>query len=108
MLFGVICGRIDTALRAVRRLLAAQEDLEWVEPRGGVVGFARIREEVAARTDLDRFYQILFDKYGTIVGPGHWFEQPRRYMRIGYGWPTLPRLEEGLENLTRALGDARV
>ena len=102
-----IRARIDAAFATMQRWMAAQGDLEWVTPRGGVVGFARLREEVAARTDLDRFYEILLSRYRTMVGPGHWFEQPRRYMRIGYGWPTPPQLEEGLQNLTRALADAR-
>jgi DNA-binding transcriptional MocR family regulator len=37
------------------------------------------------------------------VGPGHWFEQDRRYMRVGFGWPTSSELEEGLENISSAL-----
>jgi DNA-binding transcriptional MocR family regulator len=37
------------------------------------------------------------------VGPGHWFERPDSYMRIGYGWPTRDRLAEGLENVSAAI-----
>jgi len=42
-----------------------------------------------------------------LVGAGHWFEQPRHYMRVGYGWPTLSELQKGLHNLTAAVADAR-
>ncbi len=98
---------IGAAFRVTRDFIAGQEDFEWVEPRGGVVGFFRMRHEIAGRTDVDRFYQILLDRYRTLVGPGHWFEQPRHYMRIGYGWPTLDELTKGLQSLTAALADAR-
>ena len=36
-------------------------------------------------------------------GPGHWFEQPRTYFRLGYGWPTLAELREGLDAIDAAL-----
>ena len=38
----------------------------------------------------------LFEGYGTIVGPGHWFEQSDRSFRLGFGWPTLDDLRGGL------------
>ena len=99
--------RIAAALDIMRDFIAAQRNFEWVEPRGGVVGFLRLRDEVLARTNVDRFYEILLERYGTLVGAGHWFEQPRHYMRIGYGWPTLAELRTGLANLTTAVADAR-
>lgn len=99
--------RIAAALQVMRDFMATQDDFEWIEPRGGVVGFVRLRDEVRARTDVDRFYQILLDRHRTLVGAGHWFEQPRHYMRIGYGWPTLPELQQGLRNLTAAVAAAR-
>lgn len=98
---------IATALNLTRDFLAAQSDFEWVEPRGGVVGLFRLRDEVLQRTDVDRFYEVLFEKYRTLVGPGHWFELPRHYMRVGYGWPTLEALQNGLESLTAAAAAAR-
>ena len=48
-----------------------------------------------AGVDPDAFYRVLFEEHGTIVGPGHWFEQPRSYFRLGYGWPTLDRAARG-------------
>jgi aspartate/methionine/tyrosine aminotransferase len=102
-----IRARIDEAFGMTARWLDGHDGLEWVPPRGGVVGFPRIRPEVAARTDADAFYRILFEEHATIVGPGHWFEQPRTHFRLGYGWPTLDELREGLHAIDTALAAAQ-
>ena len=78
----------------VRDWIAGEEFMEWVEPGGGVVCFPRIKPE--APVDVDEFYRVLGDVHGTFVGPGHWFEQDRRHMRIGYAWPSAEELEGGL------------
>ena len=98
---------IATALNLTRDFLAGQSDFEWIEPRGGVVGLFRLRDAVLSHTDVDRFYEVLFEKHQTMVGPGHWFELPLHYMRVGYGWPTLEALQNGLESLTAAAAAAR-
>ena len=77
---------IAQAFETTRAWFAGQDIFEWIEPRGGVVGFPRFRPDVAV--DVDAFYRILIDDHGTVVGPGHWFDQPRRHFRLGYGWPT--------------------
>lgn len=107
-----IKARIAAGFAVTRDFMAAQSDLEWVEPAGGVVGFPRIRSleepgQAPAHIDVERFYALLLDRYATAVGPGHWFEQPRHYLRIGYGWPTPDALLKGLSNIARALADAR-
>lgn len=89
----------------VKEWMAGQPALEWVEPRGGVVCFPRIRP--ASGVDVDAFYHILNAKYGTYVGPGHWFGMERRFMRIGYGWPRPAELAAGLEGIGRALAEAQ-
>ncbi len=96
---GILAG-IEAALATVRGWIADHELFEWVEPRGGVVGFPRFRAE--APVDADRFYTLLIERHGTVVGPGHWFGRPRRQFRLGYGWPTPPQLEQGLAALTAA------
>jgi aspartate/methionine/tyrosine aminotransferase len=82
-------ARIQETIRfhfeILKNWMSSQKDLEWIEPSGGVVCFPRIRKDRAV--DVDRFYRIMNEKYKTFVGPGHWFEMDRRYMRIGYGWP---------------------
>jgi aspartate/methionine/tyrosine aminotransferase len=49
------------------------------------------------------FYERLLAEHGTYVGPGHWFEMPDSYFRLGYGWPTSEQLEAGLAGISRAL-----
>lgn len=101
---------IQQHLSIVRAWIAdpsTAEQVEWVEPAGGVVCFPRLRDPQGQGIALDAFYRILNDRYGTYVGPGHWFEQDRRFMRIGYGWPSTDDLKTGLANITRALLDAR-
>jgi aspartate/methionine/tyrosine aminotransferase len=101
-----IRARIDEAFRVTESWLAGNPRFEWVPPRGGVVGFPRIRPEVVTALDVDRFYERLFEDFGTIVGPGHWFEQPRTQFRLGYGWPGLEELRGGLVALDAALDEA--
>ncbi len=97
-----ILANIERRFGILKSWMQSQEHLEWVEPEGGCVAFPRFRAEVARHLDLDRFYQLLNGEFSTHVGPGHWFEQPRSCMRIGYGWPTDEALKEGLQNITRA------
>ena len=81
-----------------------REVLEWERPVGGVVCFVRMKKEPAGGTKA--FYERLLKKYGTYVGPGHWFEQPDTYFRIGFGWTTEQELEMGLEGISKALRDS--
>ena len=92
-----IAARLDV----VAAWMAGEELMEWVQPRGGCVCFPRIRPE--APVDVDEFYRVLNDVHGTYVGPGHWFEQPRRHMRIGFGWPLPDELERGLAAISSSL-----
>ncbi len=101
----VILAGIAAALGTVRGWMAEQDVFEWVEPRGGVVGFPRFRDGV--NVDLEGFYRRLLEPHGTVVGPGHWFEQPDRSFRLGYGWPTPADLERGLAGLAAAALESR-
>jgi aspartate/methionine/tyrosine aminotransferase len=101
---GIMAG-IEEGLATVRDWVAAEDLVEWVEPDGGVVCFPRIRPEL--QVDAEAFHRILLDEHATVVGPGHWFEQPDTYMRIGYGWPTRERLIEGLVNVSSAIRKAQ-
>jgi aspartate/methionine/tyrosine aminotransferase len=71
---------------------------ECAPPEGGVVCFPRFKKEI----NYDRFYKILNEKYSTYVGPGHWFDMSKRYMRVGFGWPSVQELKTGLSNLEAA------
>jgi len=96
---------IDAALGTVRSWFADQDVFEWVEPRGGVVGFPRFRPDLDV--DVDAFYRILLESHGTVVGPGHWFDQSRRHFRLGFGWPTPEDLDGGLRALSDTAAAAR-
>lgn len=94
----VIQQKINNNFEMVKIWMEQNPYLEWVEPSGGVICFPRIKEEIKIDTEI--FYKTLYNKYKTLVGPGHWFEMSKRYMRIGYGWPTTESLKKGLANIS--------
>ena len=81
--------------------VGGEELLDWVRPAGGVVCFPRMKAEPAGGTDA--FYRRLLQDHGTYVGPGHWFEMPDTFFRLGYAWPTADELEGGLAGISAAL-----
>lgn len=99
-----ILARMREHFEIVKKWMATESRLEWVEPTGGVVCFPRIKDP--KKVSVDKFYEILGGKMKAYVGPGHWFEQDRRYMRIGYGWPTTEELQGGLAAVSQALQEA--
>lgn len=98
-------GSVEANLDVVRDWMHGNALFEWVEPAAGVVCFPRLREDAAGA--VDPFYRELFDIHGTYVGPGHWFDQDRRYFRLGFGWPTKDELERGLEALNVSAAGVR-
>ena len=101
----LVRAKTERHLAIVREWIDEHEHFEWVEPQAGVVGFPRLRPELDV--DVDVFYRTLLDQHGTYVGPGHWFDQDRRFFRLGFAWPTEAELERGLEGLSRAGAAAR-
>ena len=85
--------------------MGTQPYLEWVRPDSACVCFPRFKPQL--QVDTDRFYRLLLEEHGTFVGPGHWFEMPDRYMRIGYGWPSEEAMRRGLDGI-RAAAEASV
>lgn len=96
-----IRAQIDAHREIVTRWIAGEPALEWVAPSGGVVCFPRITAD--SGVDVEQFYDVLNRNHGTYVGPGHWFEQPRSHFRLGFGWPAMPELEQGLAAISHAL-----
>ncbi|HVU57468.1 MAG TPA: pyridoxal phosphate-dependent aminotransferase [Puia sp.] len=103
--FQRIVRDIREKFEMVKTWMGRQGELEWVEPDGGCICFPRMKDP--GKTDIDLFYKLLLEKYGTYVGPGHWFDMPRHYMRIGFGWPAVGPLKEGLEGITASIRAAR-
>lgn len=97
--------RLAAGRDTVAAWIASEPRMEWVRPEGGCVSFPRIKSSV--KIDIERFYQAL-DEAAVAVGPGHWFEQDRRFMRIGYGWPTAEELKAGLAAISKALDTASI
>ncbi|HRH60085.1 MAG TPA: aspartate aminotransferase, partial [Chitinophagaceae bacterium] len=87
----------------LKNWLAAESRLEYILPQGGVVCFPRIKTD--AKIDIEKFYSLLMNQYKTMVGAGHWFEMPDNYMRIGFGWTDASALEQGLQNISKALNE---
>lgn len=85
----------------MKEWIAQQPYLEWIEPQAGVICFPRLKAEY--KLDAEKLYSTLYNEYATIVGPGHWFEQDKTYMRIGFGWPLYDELKQGLNNLQQCI-----
>jgi aspartate/methionine/tyrosine aminotransferase len=101
---GPIMADVRERLAIVERWMGSQDVFEWVRPSGGVVGLVRFRDGVAV--DEQAFHRTLLADHGTYVGPGHWFELPDRYLRLGFGWPTHDELRAGLDALVAAASAA--
>ena len=69
-----------------------------------VVSSAWCGSRRTCEVDTGRFYDVLLARYGTYVGPGHWFEVDDRHFRLGFGWPTGAELRAGLSALERRRG----
>jgi aspartate/methionine/tyrosine aminotransferase len=104
----VILGATIEEMRRRRDIVAdwvkEEELVEWVRPEGGGVCFPRLKREPVG--GMDAFYRRLLHRYGTYVGPRHWFEQPDSFMRNGYGWPAVEELRGGLGAISAALRDS--
>jgi len=100
-----ILQEVRERVAAVQAWLDGQNIFEWLPPHGGVVGLVRFRPDVAV--DTSAFYRHLLADHGTYVGAGHWFEVSDRYFRLGYAWPTLAELRDGLAGLTGAAKTAQ-
>lgn len=99
-----IAAEVRRGVATLAAWIAEEPLMEWVRPEGGVVAFPRIRPD--SGVDIARFYQELNSTHATLVGPGHWFEQDDRFMRIGFGWPSPEELAQGLRNISAALRHA--
>ncbi|MFI5156859.1 MAG: pyridoxal phosphate-dependent aminotransferase, partial [Chitinophagales bacterium] len=104
-LFPPIWETIRKNFSTLKKFIAGQEILEWVEPKGGCICFPRVKSEIPFQAK--RFHEILLERYRTYVGPGHWFEEEERNFRIGYSWETPEKLLKGLNNILMAIEDQK-
>jgi len=75
----------------------SRDQLEWVQPAGGTVGFPRLRDH----DDADGFIKNLLEEFDTAVVPGRFFDAPA-HLRVAFsGDPAV--LAGGLQQLGKAL-----
>jgi aspartate/methionine/tyrosine aminotransferase len=66
----------------LRKFFATYSNLvSWHEPKGGCVGFAKF----APGIDGSNFFKELIEQEGVLLLPGHVFDYPDSYFRIGFG-----------------------
>jgi aspartate/methionine/tyrosine aminotransferase len=99
-----IQDHVNTNFEVLRSWMHNNTHMEWVEPQGGCISFPRIKPEV--NIDIANFYHILKETYKTFVAPGHWFEVDKRFMRIGFGYPTNQEFKAGLQCIANAIKDS--
>jgi aspartate/methionine/tyrosine aminotransferase len=100
-LLAATLAEMRSRLQLVSHWISGEPLLEWVPPTGGVICLPRMVGTPPGGTAA--FYRRLLSEHGTYVGPGHWFELPDSYFRLGYGWPSRPELEAGLGGISKAL-----
>ena len=67
--------------------------LDWVRPRGGSIGFPRLRKDL----DADAFAAKLVEAEGILLLPGSTFGDVDNHLRIGFGRTDMPVALAGLE-----------
>ncbi|MHA1945702.1 MAG: aminotransferase class I/II-fold pyridoxal phosphate-dependent enzyme [Candidatus Hodarchaeales archaeon] len=95
---------VNNNFKLLKGWIEKNEFLEWIEPQGGCICFPRIKQNI--NIDIDNFYAILKKTYKTFVAPGYWFEVNKRFMRLGFGYPSNKELESGLQCITNAIEDS--
>lgn len=83
----------------VKAWVESREDLQWVVPRHGVIGFLKLLSDV----DSMELTELLLKKYNTLISPGRFFGD-EKYIRIGFGGDDN-KLKKGLENVGLALDE---
>lgn len=90
-------GILVPNLRRLQAFMDGREQLEWVPPAGGSVGFPRLKDA----EDASAFVRYLRKEQDTGVVPGRFFEAPSHF-RIALGGEA-DTLEGGLRRLGHAL-----
>ena len=103
-LIGRIEARTHRNFDLLKKWLGVEQRMEAVLPQGGVVCFPRFKPDVPINTA--KFYETLVHTYQTMVGPGHWFEMPDTYLRIGFGFTSAEVFEKGLECISKAANES--
>lgn len=86
-------------LAQINAWVTTQEHLSWVPPKAGLIGLARLPQDV----DSDSFARFLLAApYRTFLLPGSAYGLPN-HIRLGVGGGRAVRLADGLDRLSLAL-----
>jgi aspartate/methionine/tyrosine aminotransferase len=88
-------------LSMINAWIAAQQGLDWVSPKAGLIGLAKLPEGINSGAFARALLQ---DPYRTFLLPGIAYDQPG-HIRLGVGGGAAVQLEKGLERLAQALAD---
>ena len=94
-------AHIKSNFELLTKHFAENKFVEYVAPSAGCVCFPRLKKEF--EIDFEKFKHMLYHDYKTVVGFGHWFEQPDKYFRIGFGYPLADELTQGLLNFRNCI-----
>jgi aspartate/methionine/tyrosine aminotransferase len=94
--------RVQRNFEVLKRWMNHQDSLEWVEPRGGVVAFPRLKTNASTES----LCRLLVTKYRTFSIPGYTFGMDR-HLRLGFGG-TTDELDKGLARLSQALEECHL
>jgi aspartate/methionine/tyrosine aminotransferase len=83
----------------VKNWIESRDDLEWVEPKYGLIAFPKILGNFGSM----KLTEHLLEKYRTLISPGRFFG-PEDHFRLGFG-ASEEILKGGLENLGLALDE---
>lgn len=90
--------RLQTNRAILQRFLDSRKDLATIRADAGTIAFPRLTYGT-----VERFCEVLREKYETTVVPGRFFEMPGHF-RMGIGGKT-ELLEEGLRRVGKALDE---
>lgn len=99
-----INNHVSNNYQILEDFMNSNEFLQWIKPKGGCICFPWIKDEI--KLDIEQFYILLKETYKTFVAPGHWFEVDRRFLRIGFGYPSKEELNKGLQCINKAIEDS--
>jgi aspartate/methionine/tyrosine aminotransferase len=72
--------------------------IEWVRPHTGALCCVRLRPEIFTDAEVDAFY-VHAGNAQVQLASGEWFGDKKRVIRLGFGFLTLPLLEQALSLL---------
>ncbi|MHB8674297.1 MAG: aminotransferase class I/II-fold pyridoxal phosphate-dependent enzyme [Candidatus Limnocylindrales bacterium] len=87
---GIVAANLPLVDAFLERWAAA---FSWVRPRGGSIGFPRLRADVP----IERFAADLVEAEGVLLLPGSTFGHRGNHFRLGLGREDLPAALAGLE-----------